>query len=188
MEENVQIRSEPCVCSLTDFECLPGYKRSSDGICLPKSQYISSQDCTCSENNATRSTKRGYVKSDSSQCINGVESYLSNAFVTRRDPNQPNFLIYGVNSRTQRPTIEIHSNDFNQDTDDDNDEEDEDDNSSENLVWSVDPSYDITAMTFDETGQQFYIAVDREQFAIVYKINVSESIIRKTNQSIFFFT
>lgn len=171
LEETVQIRSEPCTCSLLDFECSPGYKRSTDGICLPKSQYISSQDCTCSETNNTRSTKRGYVKSENSQCINGVESYLSNAYVTRRDPNQPNFLLYGIDSRTQRPTIEIHSNDFNQNDDDD---EDEDEDFSDNLVWSLDPTYDITAVTFDETGQQFYIAVERDQLTTIYKLNVSD--------------
>ena len=171
LEENVEIRSEPCTCSLIDFECAPGYKRSSDGVCLPKSQFTSSQDCTCDDtNNSTRSARRrGYVKSENSQCISGVESYLTNAYVSRRDPHQPNLLIYGVNSRTQRPTIEIHGNDFNQNDNDD----DEDEDSSENLAWILDPNYDITAVTFDETGQQFYIAAENQQFAIIYKINVS---------------
>ncbi len=173
LDETSEIRSEPCACSLTDFECLPGYKRSKDGICLPRSHYIFSQDCTCNDNNNTLLAKhRGYVKSENSQCINGIENYLSNVYITRRDANSPNFFLYGIDSRTKHTTVEIHTNDFDQNDDDD---EEENEDLTRNIIWTVDQTPEITAVAFNDSGKQEYIAIEHDQLAIIYRTGVSEN-------------
>jgi hypothetical protein len=171
LDESSKVRSEPCACSLSDFECLPGYQRSKDGICLPRSHYIYSQDCTCNDNNTLSTKRRGYVKSGTSQCMNGIENYLSNVYITHRDANHPNFFLYGIDSRTQRATIEIHTNDF----DPIDGDEDEDEDFTENIIWTIDQTYAITAVAFYEDGKQVYMAVEHEQSTIIYRVDVSEN-------------
>jgi len=105
-----------------------------------------------------------------SQCVNGIENYLSTAYLTRSDPNHPNFFLYGIDSRTKRPTIEIHTNEFGQNNDEDEDDED----LTENIIWLIDPSYEITGVAFNESGNQLYIAVEHDQLGIIYRTDVSE--------------
>ncbi|CAF5089820.1 unnamed protein product, partial [Rotaria socialis] len=62
LDDASQVQTESCSCLLTDFECSPGYRRSKDGICLPKSHYILTQDCSCHDNNTLVTKRRGYVK------------------------------------------------------------------------------------------------------------------------------
>jgi hypothetical protein len=176
------VRSEPCLCSLTDFQCLPGYKRSKDGICYPRSHYIYSQDCICNENNTLLTKRRGYVKSGNSQCQNGIENYLSNAYITRRDLNHPNFFLYGIDLHTKRTSVEIHTSDFDQNDDDDDDDED----SKQNTIWLIDQTYEITALVFNENGKQVYMAVEHGQSAIIYRIGVSEDSLKSIKLLIFF--
>ena len=110
-----------------------------------------------------------YVKSTNSQCSQGVETYLSDAYVLRRDSQQPNFFIFGTDARTKRSIVEIHANGFDShDADDDEDEE----NLVKNTVWLVDPTYEITASVFDENTKQTYMAVEHDQSAIIYKTSV----------------
>ncbi|CAF0753970.1 unnamed protein product [Adineta steineri] len=168
LDNATDVRIEPCACLLSDFECLPGYKRSSDGICLPKSHYISSQDCTCEANTTLSTKRRGYMKSTNSQCRNGIENYLSDTYITRRDLNHPNFFLYGIDSQTKQTTIEIHTNDFNQD---DDDEVDDDEDVKRNTIQFADKTYEITALAFDENTKQVYIAVEHDQSAIIYRMN-----------------
>ncbi|CAF1083583.1 unnamed protein product [Rotaria sp. Silwood1] len=174
LDDTSQVRTEPCACSLSDFECLPGYKRSKDGICLPRSHYIFTQDCTCNDNSTLLTKSRGYVKTINSQCSNGIENYLSDAHVTRRDPNHPNFFVYGIDSRTKHPIVEIHTNDFDETVDDDDDDDDDDDEINEvmiqNTSWLVDETYEITALAFDENGKQVYMAVEHDEFTFIYSI------------------
>ena len=168
-----QSRSEPCACSLSDFECLPGYKRSNDGICLPKPRYIFAQDCTCNDNSTTLTKPRGYTKSVNNQCRNGVEKYLSDVYITRRDLSRPNFFIYGIDSLKKRPLVEIHTNQFDEGGNDDDDDE----AFTQNVIWFVDPTYEITALVFDNSGKLVYMAVEHDQLAIVYRMSVSENIL-----------
>ncbi|CAF0925285.1 unnamed protein product [Adineta steineri] len=168
LDNATDVRIESCACLLSDFECLPGYKRSSDGICLPKSHYISSQDCTCEANTTLSTKRRGYMKSTNSQCRNGIENYLSDTYITRRDLNHPNFFLYGIDSQTKQTTIEIHTNDFNQD---DDDEDDDDEDIKRNTIQFADKTYEITALAFDENTKQVYIAVEHDQSAIIYRMN-----------------
>ncbi|CAF0871036.1 unnamed protein product [Adineta steineri] len=168
LDNATDVRIESCACLLSDFECLPGYKRSSDGICLPKSHYISSQDCTCEANTTLSTKRRGYMKSTNSQCRNGIENYLSDTYITRRDLNHPNFFLYGIDSQTKETTIEIHTNDFNQD---DDDEDDDDEDIKRNTIQFADKTYEITALAFDENTKQVYIAVEHDQSAIIYRMN-----------------
>ena len=112
-----------------------------------------------------------YVKSVNSQCTQGVETYLSDAFVLRRDSQQPNFFLYGTDARSNRSIVEIHSNGF--DSHEVDDEEDEE-NVVKNTVWSVDPTSEITAGVFDENTKQIYLAVEQDQSAIIYKISVGK--------------
>jgi len=164
-----KIRSEPCTCTLADFQCLPGYKRSQDGLCLPKSQYTLAGNCVCNENRTYVSKTRGYTKSDHSQCTNGIESYLSQAYLTRRDVSHPNVLIYGKSLQTKRSIIEVYTNEFSQD----DDEEEEEEELTKNPIWSsVDETYQITTLTFNETGNQIYVAVEHEAKSIIYRVNV----------------
>ncbi|CAF3131473.1 unnamed protein product [Rotaria socialis] len=169
LDDASQVQTESCSCLLTDFECSPGYRRSKDGICLPKSHYILTQDCSCHDNNTLVTKRRGYVKPENNHCNNGIEDYLSDAFITRRDPNQPNFFVYGTNSRTNRTIAEIHSNDFDQEQDDDEDDED-DEVLTKNANWSVEEAYEITALVFDENSKQVYMAVEHDQSSIIYRI------------------
>ncbi|CAF2846878.1 unnamed protein product [Rotaria sp. Silwood2] len=171
LDDTSKVRVEPCACSLSDFECLPGYKRSKDGICLPRSHYIFTQDCTCNDNSTILTKQRGYVKSLNSQCANGIENYLSDAHVTRRDPNHPNFFVYGINPRTKHAIVEIHTNDFDDTVDDDDDDDDEDSEAIiQNTTWFVDETYQITSLVFDQNGQQVYMAVEHNEFSIIYSI------------------
>lgn len=171
LNNTTQIRNESCACLLSDFECLPGYKRSKDGVCLPRSHYTSTPDCTCNSNSTLLTKSRGYIKSTNSQCQNGIENYLSKAYVTRRDINQPNFFVYGIDSRTKRGTVKILTNDFDQNDDD----EDEDEYPTQNTVWLIDTTYEITALAFNESGKQVYMAVEHDQLATIYRIGVSEN-------------
>lgn len=108
-----------------------------------------------------------YVKSGNSQCSQGVETYLSDAYVLRRDSQQSNFFIFGTDARTKRSIVEIHTNGFDS-HDDDEDEE----NLVKNTVWIVDPTYEIIASVFDENTKQTFMAVEHEQSAIIYKTSV----------------
>jgi hypothetical protein len=157
---------------------MPGYKRSKDGICYPRSHYIYSQDCLCNANNTLSTKRRGYIKSEDSQCQNGIENYLSDAYITRRDLNHPNFFLYGIDSHTKRATVEIHTIDFDQ-----NDDEDED--LKHNTVWLVDQTYEITALVFNENGKQVYMAVEHNQVSSIYRIGVSENYIKFNYHFIF---
>ncbi|UJR37943.1 hypothetical protein I4U23_030628 [Adineta vaga] len=159
------IRIQSCACSLSDFQCLPGYRRSLDGICLPKSHFIISQDCSCNENNNTLLTKRrGYAKSIDNQCQHGIENYLADTFVTRHSPSERSFFIYGVNAETKQSIVEIHSNDFDQNDDDDED-------LIRNPLWSMDQRYEITALAFDENSKLIYMAVQYDRTASIYRID-----------------
>jgi len=131
------------------------------------------QDCTCNDNNTLLTKHRGYAKLVNNQCRNGIENYLSNAYITRRDPNHPNFFLYGIDSRTKRALIEIHTNDFDQN--DDEEEEEEDKDLTQNTIWLVDQTYEITALAFNESGKQLYMAVEHDQLAIIYRLGVSEN-------------
>jgi hypothetical protein len=164
-----EIRTESCACSLSDFECLPGYRRSIDGTCLPKSHYTFSQDCACDANSTLLTKRRGYVKSENSQCRNGIENYLSDTYITRRDLTHPSIFLYGIDSHTKRATVELHTNDFDQ-----NDDEDEDEDLTRNTVWLVDPKYEITSLVFNENDKQIYMAVEHDQLAIIYRTGVSK--------------
>ncbi|CAF0780089.1 unnamed protein product [Rotaria sordida] len=168
------VRIEPCACTLSDFQCSSDYRRSKDGICLPKSHYIFTQDCTCNDNSTLLTKRRGYIKSINSQCNNGIENYLSDVQITRRDPNHPNFFVYGIDSRTKKSIVEIHTNDFDDNIDDDDNDDDDDDDDNEvviqNTTWFIDETYEITGLVFDENGKQVYIAVEHDESSIIYSI------------------
>lgn len=166
------VRTESCLCSLSDFECTPGYRRSKEGFCLARSHYFNADDCGCHENRTVSTKRRGYVKTTENQCLDGVETFLSDAFVQRRDSNQPNLFFYGNDERNKRPIIEIHTNGFDhQETDENDDEDDEVEELIKNTIWSIDPTYEITAITFDETNKQVYMAVEQDQNSVVYRIS-----------------
>ena len=59
LDEEPRKRHEPCQCSLFDFQCASGYRRSKDGLCLPRSHYSRSQDCSCRENATITAQSRG---------------------------------------------------------------------------------------------------------------------------------
>lgn len=175
------VRTESCLCSLNDFECAPGYRRSKEGFCLARSHYFNVDDCGCHENRTVSTKRRGYVKTTENQCLDGVETFLSDAFVQRRDSNQPNLFFYGNDERNKRPIIEIHTNGFDhQETDENDDEDDEVEELIKNTIWSIDPTYEITAITFDETNKQVYMAVEQDQSSVVYRISVRRENVRKS--------
>ena len=120
---------------------------------------------------------RRYVKATDNQCTDGVESYLLDAYVPRRDSNHPNFFVYGTNARTKRPSIEINSNGFDQSAanteDDDEDDEEPEEELTKNTIWFVDEGFEITALVFDENGKQVFMAVKHEQSTTIYQIGVS---------------
>lgn len=186
LNDESQAHMEPCICSLSDFECLPSYKRLKDGICLPRSRYIFAQDCACNENSSLITRSRGYVKSKYSQCTNGVEKHLSDAYVTHRDPNQPSIFLLGIDSLTKHPIVEIHTSDFDQ-NDDTEDDEDEDEHYRPNKTWLIDETYDVTALVFDENGKQVYMAVEHDQSAVIHRIRVNENYFTKYFIVFFFF-
>jgi hypothetical protein len=164
------VRSEPCACSLSDFHCLPGYRRSTDGTCLPKSHYTFSQDCLCTDNSTVTTKRRGYEKATENQCRNGIEHYLADTLVTPRDPTRPRVFLYGVNPQTKKATVEILTNDFEQNGDDDGDDDEAE--SRRNPVWSIDQAYEVTAVFSDESSKQVYMAVEHNQLAIIYRVEV----------------
>ena len=83
--------------------------------------------------------------------------------------NQANLLLYGIDRRTNRSIIEIQDNGFdNLDKDDDEDDEE----IAKNLIWRIDSSHQVTALTFDDTTKQIYTGIIDEQSTIVYRINV----------------
>ncbi|CAF1089380.1 unnamed protein product [Adineta ricciae] len=172
LSNTTDVRTERCQCSLSDFQCLPGYQRSIDGFCLPKSHSIALQDCSCHGNNTLVTKSRGYVKSVDNQCRHGVENHLTDALVTRRDPNSRNFFIYGLNSQTKRISAEIHSNDFDQD-------EDDEDDGPRNPIWSTEPELEITALVADDANKFVYMAVQNDDLTTVYRTDQN---LRQTNR------
>ena len=90
-------------------------------------------------------------------------------------------MLYGIDSRTKHSTLEIHTNDFDQD------DEDEDEDLTKNTIWLVDQTYEITALVFNESGKQVYMAVEHGQSAIIYRIGVSENFIFNQKNVIFIF-
>lgn len=165
------VRTEPCACSLADFHCLPGYRRSADGVCLPKSQYTLSHDCACSENSTMSTKRRGYAKDVDNQCRNGIEHYLADTLLTRRDPMRPNFFLYGVDPQTKRAAVEVVTNEFQQDDEDD----DEEQSAAPRPVWSIDPTYEITAVFSDESSKQLYMAVEHSHTASIFRVEVGRT-------------
>lgn len=121
-----------------------------------------------------------YVKSASSQCLDGVEAYLSDAFVQRRESNQPNLFLYGTDARTKRSIVEIHTDGFDGEKMEEDDDEDEIEDLMKNTIWSVDPTYEITAIAFDEPSKQVYMAVEQDQTNVVYRISVGVNRARQT--------
>lgn len=94
----------------------------------------------------------------------------------RRGPNHPNLLLYGLSSRSSHAVVEIHSNDFGQDDDDEEKDEDDgnDEASKQSVSWLVEEKDEITALVFDESTKQAYMAVNNGQTSSIYRFAVSE--------------
>jgi hypothetical protein len=106
--------------------------------------------------------------------MEGMETYLSDAYVARRDSNQPNLFLYGTDTRTKRSIVEVHTNGFDND-DDEND--DDDDDVLKNTRWLIDSKYHIIAIVFDDNSKQIFMAVEHDESTTIYRIGVREKVV-----------
>lgn len=111
-----------------------------------------------------------YVKN--SECLDGIEDYLSDASVMRRESNQPILFLYGNDKKTNNGIIEIENNDFYAHGDEQDDEDEDEDEFTRNLIWKTDSSQQVKAIVFDESSKQVFVAIENEQLSFVYRLGV----------------